>query len=107
EEDEMLPLPEFLREYSLMRKQHVSNFHIQSNLLLDFSDHGILHRLANFDVSAWEGVLVKPLVRFRQEYLSFLVDYQRAHGGFRVHLALSSLVISQCRHSSHLICVYA
>src|SRR5438093_13352826 len=84
EENEMLPLPEFLREYSLLHKQHLRNFHIQSNLLLDLSDNSFLHRLANLDVPAGQSVLVKPFARFRKENPPFLVDYHRPNGQFRV-----------------------
>src|SRR5947208_14805506 len=89
EEDEMLPLPEFLREYRLLHKQHLRNFHIQSNFLLDLSDNSFLHRLANLDVPAGQGLLGKPLVRLREQDPTILVDYPRAYYGIDIHVDVS------------------
>src|SRR5438094_10573363 len=85
EEDEMLLLPEFAREYSLLHKQHLRNFHIQSNLLLDLSDNSFPHRLASLDVPAGQGALVRPFVRFREENPPFLVASHGPHGEVRPH----------------------
>src|SRR5438093_10481105 len=89
EEDEMLLLPEFPREYSLLHKQHLRNFHIQSNVLLDLSDNSFPHRLANLDVPAGQGVLVKHFVIFSEESVSVLVVYQRGIRGFKAQLTVS------------------